>query len=53
MDLTCNKVYNGDLDAAKISGAPWPFNEPPSVISKMAALKKSIGFSVTVSTTYE
>jgi alkanesulfonate monooxygenase SsuD/methylene tetrahydromethanopterin reductase-like flavin-dependent oxidoreductase (luciferase family) len=52
-DLTKHKVYNGNLDAAKISGAQWPVNEPLSVVSAMAAATKSIGFGVTVSTTYE
>jgi alkanesulfonate monooxygenase SsuD/methylene tetrahydromethanopterin reductase-like flavin-dependent oxidoreductase (luciferase family) len=51
--LTRMKVYNGNLDAAKISGAQWPVNEPLSVMSAMAAATKSIGFGVTVSTTYE
>ena len=51
--LTKCKVYNGNLDAAKISGAQWPVNEPLSVVSAMAAATKSIGFGVTVSTTYE
>lgn len=51
--LTSSKVYNGNLDAAKISGAQWPVNEPLSVVSAMAAATKSIGFGVTVSTTYE
>jgi alkanesulfonate monooxygenase SsuD/methylene tetrahydromethanopterin reductase-like flavin-dependent oxidoreductase (luciferase family) len=51
--LTRMKVYNGNLDAAKISGAQWPVNEPLSVVSAMAAATKSIGFGVTVSTTYE
>jgi alkanesulfonate monooxygenase SsuD/methylene tetrahydromethanopterin reductase-like flavin-dependent oxidoreductase (luciferase family) len=46
-------VYNGSLDAAQISGAQWPVNEPLSVVSAMAAATKSIGFGVTVSTTYE
>jgi alkanesulfonate monooxygenase SsuD/methylene tetrahydromethanopterin reductase-like flavin-dependent oxidoreductase (luciferase family) len=46
-------VYNGNLDAAKISGAQWPVNEPLAVVSAMAAVTKSIGFGVTVSTTYE
>ncbi|KAF2756383.1 xenobiotic compound monooxygenase [Pseudovirgaria hyperparasitica] len=46
-------VYNGNLDAAKRSGAQWPVNEPLSVVSAMAAATKSIGFGVTVSTTYE
>jgi hypothetical protein len=46
-------VYKGNLDAAIRSGAQWPVNEPLSVISAMAAATKSIGFGVTVSTTYE
>lgn len=46
-------VYNGNLDAAKASGAQWPVNEPLSVISAMAAATRSIGFGVTLSTTYE
>ncbi|EDU49391.1 dibenzothiophene desulfurization enzyme A [Pyrenophora tritici-repentis] len=46
-------VYNGNLDAAITSGAQWPVNEPLAVISAMAAATKSIGFGVTVSTTYE
>ena len=46
-------VYQGSLDAAMISGAQWPVNEPLAVVSAMAAVTKSIGFGVTVSTTYE
>ncbi|CAJ2513108.1 Uu.00g012270.m01.CDS01 [Anthostomella pinea] len=46
-------VYQGSLEAAIISGAQWPVNEPLSVVSAMAAATKSIGFGVTVSTTYE
>jgi alkanesulfonate monooxygenase SsuD/methylene tetrahydromethanopterin reductase-like flavin-dependent oxidoreductase (luciferase family) len=46
-------VYNESLDAAQVSGAQWPVNEPLSVVSAMAAATKSIGFGVTVSTTYE
>ncbi|KIX09536.1 uncharacterized protein Z518_00616 [Rhinocladiella mackenziei CBS 650.93] len=46
-------VYNGNLDAAIRSGAQWPVNEPLAVISAMAAVTDSIGFGVTVSTTYE
>ncbi|KAL7908724.1 Nitrilotriacetate monooxygenase component A/pristinamycin IIA synthase subunit A [Trichoderma velutinum] len=41
------------LDPAVISGAQWPVHEPLAVISAMAAVTKSIGFGVTVSTTYE
>jgi alkanesulfonate monooxygenase SsuD/methylene tetrahydromethanopterin reductase-like flavin-dependent oxidoreductase (luciferase family) len=46
-------VYNGNLDAAQISGAQWPVNEPLAVVGAMAAATQSIGFGVTVSTTYE
>lgn len=46
-------MYNDNLDAAIRSGAQWPVNEPLAVISAMAAATKSIGFGVTVSTTYE
>ena len=46
-------VYTKSLDPAKISGAQWPVNEPLAVVSAMAAATKSIGFGVTVSTTYE
>ncbi|KAH9903592.1 dibenzothiophene desulfurization enzyme A [Xylariomycetidae sp. FL2044] len=46
-------VYSGSLDPAIISGAQWPVNEPLSVVSAMAAATHSIGFGVTVSTTYE
>ncbi|KAF2448293.1 dibenzothiophene desulfurization enzyme A [Karstenula rhodostoma CBS 690.94] len=46
-------VYNGNLEAAIVSGAQWPVNEPLAVVSAMAAATKSIGFGVTCSTTYE
>lgn len=46
-------MYRSSLDPAKISGAQWPVNEPLAVVSAMAAATKSIGFGVTVSTTYE
>ena len=46
-------VYSGSLDPAKISGAQWPVHEPLAVVSAMAAATESIGFGVTVSTTYE
>ncbi|KAF2667821.1 putative xenobiotic compound monooxygenase, DszA family [Microthyrium microscopicum] len=48
-------VYNGprNLEAAIRSGAQWPVNEPLAMISAMAAATKSIGFGVTVATTYE
>ncbi len=35
------------------SGAQWPVNEPCSVIPAMAAATKSLGFGVTISTSYE
>lgn len=46
-------VYNSNLDAAIQSGAQWPVNEPLAVIPAMAAATKSLGFGVTVATTYE
>ena len=46
-------VYKKSLEPAIISGAQWPVNEPLSVVPAMAAVTKSIGFGVTVSTTYE
>jgi alkanesulfonate monooxygenase SsuD/methylene tetrahydromethanopterin reductase-like flavin-dependent oxidoreductase (luciferase family) len=46
-------VYNGSLEAAIVSGAQWPVNEPLAVVSAMAAATKSLGFGVTCSTTYE
>ncbi|KUI64321.1 Dimethyl-sulfide monooxygenase [Cytospora mali] len=46
-------VYKQSLDPAIISGAQWPVNEPLAVVSAMAAATQSIGFGVTVSTTYE
>lgn len=46
-------VYQGNLDAAITSGAQWPVNEPLAVVSAMAAVTRSLGFGVTVSTTYE
>ncbi|KAH8703157.1 putative xenobiotic compound monooxygenase, DszA family [Talaromyces proteolyticus] len=48
-------VYKGprNLDPAIISGAQWPVNEPLAVVPAMAAATKSIGFGVTVATTYE
>ncbi|PYH42851.1 LLM class flavin-dependent oxidoreductase [Aspergillus saccharolyticus JOP 1030-1] len=48
-------VYKGprNLDPAIASGAQWPVNEPLAVVPAMAAVTKSIGFGVTVATTYE
>ncbi|PLN86165.1 Nitrilotriacetate monooxygenase component A/pristinamycin IIA synthase subunit A [Aspergillus taichungensis] len=53
--LGCYDVYKGprNQDPATVSGAQWPVNEPMSVIPAMAAVTKSIGFGVTVTTTYE
>ncbi|VUC35409.1 unnamed protein product [Clonostachys rosea] len=46
-------VYKKSLEPAIISGSQWPVTEPLAVVSAMAAVTKSIGFGVTVSTTYE
>ncbi|KAH9826536.1 putative xenobiotic compound monooxygenase, DszA family [Teratosphaeria destructans] len=48
-------VYQGprNLDPAIRSAAQWPVNEPLAQVSAMAAATKSIGFGVTVATTYE
>lgn len=48
-------VYNGpkNLRPAIKSGAQWPVNEPLSVVPAMAAVTKSLGFGVTISTSYE
>ncbi|KIW95457.1 uncharacterized protein Z519_04041 [Cladophialophora bantiana CBS 173.52] len=46
-------VYSQSLDPAIRSGAQWPVHEPLASIPAMAAVTKSIGFGVTVSTTYE
>ncbi|KAF3359662.1 hypothetical protein VdG1_05151 [Verticillium dahliae VDG1] len=46
-------VYNKTLEPAITSGAQWPVNEPLAVVSALAAATESIGFGVTVSTTYE
>jgi len=46
-------VYSKSLEPSITSGAQWPVTEPLSVIPAMAAATKSIGFGVTVSTTYE
>ncbi|PYH83745.1 coenzyme dependent N5,N10-methylene tetrahydromethanopterin reductase [Aspergillus uvarum CBS 121591] len=48
-------VYKGprNLGPAIASGAQWPVNEPLAVVPAMAAVTKSIGFGVTVATTYE
>ncbi|RQM04612.1 hypothetical protein DH86_00004085 [Scytalidium sp. 3C] len=48
-------VYKGprNLEPAIISGAQWPVNEPLAVVPAMAAATNSLGFGVTVATTYE
>ncbi|KXT08413.1 hypothetical protein AC579_8894 [Pseudocercospora musae] len=48
-------VYGGprNLVPAIRSGAQWPVNEPLSVVPAMAAATHSIGFGVTISTSYE
>lgn len=46
-------VYKSSLGPAVGSAAQWPVNEPLAVISAMAAVTKSLGFGVTVATTYE
>lgn len=48
-------VYGGprNLAPAAASGAQWPVNEPLAVIPAMAGATESLGFGVTVSTTYE
>ncbi|USW48864.1 Putative Luciferase-like domain-containing protein [Septoria linicola] len=48
-------VYGGpkNLTPAIQSGAQWPVNEPLSVVPAMAAATSSLGFGVTISTSYE
>ncbi|KAM7203145.1 Nitrilotriacetate monooxygenase component A/pristinamycin IIA synthase subunit A [Naviculisporaceae sp. PSN 640] len=46
-------VYKKSLDPAVTTGTQWPVNEPLALVPAMAAATKSIGFGVTVSTTYE
>jgi len=48
-------VYQGprNLSAAVKSGAQWPVNEPLALVPAMAAATESLGFGVTVATTYE
>ncbi|KAK4504310.1 hypothetical protein PRZ48_005226 [Zasmidium cellare] len=48
-------VYGGpkNLEPAIRSGAQWPVNEPLSVVPAMAAVTRSLGFGVTVTTSYE
>jgi len=46
-------VYRDSLEPSLSTGTQWPVHEPLAVIPAMAAATKSIGFGVTVSTTYE
>ncbi|OQV11145.1 hypothetical protein CLAIMM_15029, partial [Cladophialophora immunda] len=46
-------VYRQSLDPAIRPGAQWPVHEPLASVPAMAAVTRSIGFGVTVSTTYE
>lgn len=48
-------VYGGpkNLAPAVRSGAQFPVNEPLVLVPAMAAATKSLGFGVTISTTYE
>ncbi|KAE9364292.1 putative xenobiotic compound monooxygenase, DszA family [Stipitochalara longipes BDJ] len=48
-------VYQGprNLSPAIKSGAQWPVNEPLALVPAMAAATESLGFGVTVATTYE
>lgn len=52
-DLGGYDVYTKSLEPAIVSGAQWPVTEPLAVVPAMAAATKSIGFGVTISTTYE
>lgn len=48
-------MYKGpqNPDPAIISGAQWPVNEPIAPVTAMAAATESLGFGITVATTYE
>jgi FMN-dependent oxidoreductase (nitrilotriacetate monooxygenase family) len=48
-------VYQGprNLSSAIKSGAQWPVNEPLALVPAMAAATESLGFGVTMATTYE
>ncbi|KAF2765634.1 Nitrilotriacetate monooxygenase component A/pristinamycin IIA synthase subunit A [Teratosphaeria nubilosa] len=48
-------VYGGprNLAPAIKSGAQWPVNEPLSMVPAMAAVTESLGFGVTITTSYE
>ncbi|KAK6431989.1 hypothetical protein LTR95_011846 [Oleoguttula sp. CCFEE 5521] len=46
-------VYSSSLKPAIASSAQWPVNEPLAMVSAMAAATESLGFGVTISTSYE
>lgn len=46
-------VYQGSADAAVIDAAQVPVNDPMLAVSAMAAVTRHLGFSITVSSTYE
>jgi len=48
-------VYGGPKNLAPSikSGAQWPVNEPLAMVSAMAAATKSLGFGITITTSYE
>ncbi|KAK3635132.1 hypothetical protein LTR56_014904 [Elasticomyces elasticus] len=48
-------VYGGpkNLTPAIQSGAQWPVNEPLAMVSAMAAATESLGFGITISSSYE
>ncbi|TKX19992.1 putative luciferase-like monooxygenase-1 [Elsinoe australis] len=48
-------VYKGpqNPEPAVVSGAQWPVNEPLATVPAMAAATESLGFGVTLATTYE
>ncbi len=46
-------MYKQSLDPAIITASQWPVLEPLSIVTAMAAATKSLGFGVTISTTYE
>jgi FMN-dependent oxidoreductase (nitrilotriacetate monooxygenase family) len=48
-------VYKGpqNLSPAIKSGAQWPVNEPLAIVTAMAVVTKTLGYGVTIATTYE
>lgn len=47
------EVYQGRVDAALRDGIQTPCNDPLLLVSAMAAVTRYLGFTITVSTTYE